>query len=282
MTDRIRIVEAPAIMKVPPPRATFYGQPKIGKTTFASMWPNPVFVQTEDGAAGLAVAKIPETPCQSWDELMDCLRFIVKDPQDRKTVVIDTLDRAEALAQKKVKLEHFDDDDGKFMSYHKGPAIAGKMIAELLYALDVIRKTHDMNIVLLAHDGLAPGANALGEDFKKWAPSLSKQAWGIVRDWSDQIGHLNLLSESRKARQGSLAMSELSNSWVVLLAMLDAELATKCRTISHLVMMLTKSTWESESVNSLDEVIDIMFDSDEIKKIEIITGNHSLNLSISY
>jgi len=190
MTDRIRIVEAPAIMKVPPPRATFYGQPKIGKTTFASLWPNPVFVQTEDGAAGLAVAKIPETPCQSWDELMDCLRFIVKDPQDRKTVVIDTLDRAEALAQKKVKLEHFDDDDGKFMSYHKGPAIAGKMIAELLYALDVIRKTHDMNIVLLAHDGLAPGANALGEDFKKWAPSLSKQAWGIVRDWSDQIGHL--------------------------------------------------------------------------------------------
>ena len=189
MSDRLRIVPVPASLEIPPVRFGGYGQPKIGKTTFASKWPNPIFVQTEDGAAGLAVSKIPETPCESWTELMDCLRVIAKDPQDRKTVVIDTLDRAEALAQAQVRDEHFQGCEKDYMSYHKGPAIAGKMMAELLSALDYIRKTHSMNIVLLAHDGLVPGANALGEDFKKWAPSLSKQAWALVRDWCDQIGH---------------------------------------------------------------------------------------------
>ena len=189
MSDRLSIVFAPASLKVPPVRFTGYGQQKIGKSEWASKWPNPIFVQTEDGISGLSVAKIPATPCESWTELMDCLRVIMKDPQDRRTVVVDTLDRAEALAQAKVLEEHFGGNDKDYMAYHKGPMIAGKMMAELLNALDIIRSKHQMNIVVLAHDGLMPGANALGEDFKKWAPSLSKHAWSLVRDWCDQIGH---------------------------------------------------------------------------------------------
>jgi len=173
----------------PPPRLVIYGEPKIGKTTFASKWPDPLLIQTEDGAAGLRIPKIPETPCQSWEELMHCLREVYNQDHDRKTLILDTLDRAEQLAQRKVLNKHFEGDKSKYMAYHKGPMIAGEMISEVLFALDLIRKRKNMNIVLIAHDGLLPGANALGEDFKKWAPNLSKHAWNRTRDWADQIGH---------------------------------------------------------------------------------------------
>ena len=189
MTSRFNIVSAPVDIKIPPPRLVIYGQPKVGKTSFASNAPDPLLIQTEDGAAGLRIPKIPETPCETWGELMDCLRAVLKQDHDRKTLIIDTLDKAEQLAQATVLKRDFNGNHEKYMGYYKGPILAGEMISEVLSALDHIRKKKGMNIVLIAHDGLQAGANALGDDFKKWAPNISKFAWNMVRDWADQIGH---------------------------------------------------------------------------------------------
>lgn len=190
MSDsRFSIVSTPADMRIPPPRLVLYGQPKVGKTSFASKAPNPILLQTEDGAAGLRIPKIPETPCKSWAEIMTSLRVILKEEHDRQSLIIDTLDRCEQLAQEHVLKDAFGGNKDKYMAYYKGPMMAGEMISEILSALDYIRERRKMNIILIAHDGLQQGANALGDDFKKWAPNLSKYAWNRVRDWADQIGH---------------------------------------------------------------------------------------------
>jgi len=190
MSDRFSIVSAPVDIQIPPPRLVLYGQPKIGKTTFGASSTDPIFIQTEDGAAGVNVPKLPATPCTSWDELMHCLRVVMKEDHDRKTLVLDTLDKAEALASAKVLEEVFGGNKEKFMAYYKGPILAGEMISNVLSAMDHIRSKKGMNIILIAHDGLQAGANALGDDFKKWAPNISKYAWNRVRDWADQIGHV--------------------------------------------------------------------------------------------
>ena len=189
MNNRFEIVSAPVDTRIPPPRLVLFGQPKVGKTTFAAQSPNPLLIQVEDGASGLRIPKIPETPCQSWDEFMQCLREVLKQDHDRETLIIDTVDKAEQLAQAEVLRRDFDGNKDKFMHFHKGIMIASLMMREMLYALDHIRKAKNMNIILIAHDGLLPGANALGEDFKKWAPNLSKNSWNTLRDWADQIGH---------------------------------------------------------------------------------------------
>ena len=160
MKSRFEIASVPVDIKIPPPRLVIYGQPKVGKTSFASGFPDPLLLQTEDGAAGL-----------------------------RKTLILDTLDKAEQLAQEHVLKDSFNGNQEKYMAYYKGPIIAGEMITRVLFALDLIRAKRNMNIVLIAHDGLQQGANALGDDFKKWAPNVSKYAWNRVRDWCDQIGH---------------------------------------------------------------------------------------------
>ena len=42
-----------------PPRITVYGVEGVGKSTFASEAPRPVFVQTEDGLSQIACDKFP-------------------------------------------------------------------------------------------------------------------------------------------------------------------------------------------------------------------------------
>ena len=42
-----------------PARLIIYGPPGLGKTTLASEFPNPVFIQTEDGLGNLDVAHFP-------------------------------------------------------------------------------------------------------------------------------------------------------------------------------------------------------------------------------
>tara|TARA_R110002020_G_scaffold386683_2_gene597471 strand:+ start:1807 stop:2556 length:750 start_codon:yes stop_codon:yes gene_type:complete len=190
MSERYVIGSTPVQAKLLPPRLVIYGEPKIGKSVFGAAAPKPIFICTEDGADGLPIVRIPtDAACSSWDELMDCLRSVLVQEHDRETLVIDTLDLCESLAAKHVLTTVFGGSNEKYMAYHKGPVIAGSLMETLMMALDHIRKKRGMRIVLLAHDGLAPGANALGEDFKKWSPNLTKYSWNRIRDWADQIGH---------------------------------------------------------------------------------------------
>lgn len=190
LEERFTVSNTPTRPLSYPPRLVLYGQPKVGKSTFGSLAPKPVFVCTEDGSSGLSVVRLPaDRPCQTWEELLQCLRGILTQDHDRETLVIDTLDLCEGLAADYVLRAQFKGSKSDYMSFYKGPIMAGEMMNILMMALDHIRKTRNMMIILLAHDGLLAGANALGEDFKKWAPNLSKYSWNRVRDWADQIGH---------------------------------------------------------------------------------------------
>ena len=78
-------------VKIPPPIICFLGAQKIGKTSFACKFPSPIIIQTERGAAALPVPKIPPDPADQWPILLECIMSLLKQPHDRKTVILDTL-----------------------------------------------------------------------------------------------------------------------------------------------------------------------------------------------
>ena len=205
--SRFEILLPDEKLRIKPPRSIYYGPPKIGKSTFASKFPSPIFIQAEDGVSGLNVSKIPRTPLASWDELMKCCDQILKSPHEMKTLVVDTIDRVEHLSRQWVLKHTYSNNKKDFMAYFKGPVEAGQKISELLVCLDQIRDERGMNIIVLSHEGLHKGADELGEEFKKTAPSVSRYAWEQLHNWADQIGHITndfrvVQGKARQANKG--------------------------------------------------------------------------------
>ena len=87
-----------------PKKVLVYGPEGIGKTTFASHFPDPLFIDTEGSTKELDVARLPAP--SSWTILKEEVRHVIQNPNICKTLVIDTADWAEKLAIHAVLDEH--------------------------------------------------------------------------------------------------------------------------------------------------------------------------------
>lgn len=74
-------------------KVVIYGPEGIGKTTFASQFPEPIFIDTEGSTKALDVARLPKPT--SWTMLFEEIRYIMAHPEGCCTLVIDTIDWAE-------------------------------------------------------------------------------------------------------------------------------------------------------------------------------------------
>lgn len=77
-----------------PQKVVVYGPEGIGKSTFASHFPDPLFLDIEDSTSQLDVKRIPDI--NSWAMLMGIIEEVTKE-KPCKTFVIDTVDWAEKL-----------------------------------------------------------------------------------------------------------------------------------------------------------------------------------------
>ena len=124
-----------------------YGVEGVGKSTFASHFPDPVFIDTEDSTKELDVARFDKPT--SWEMLLQEVRYVIDHPEVCKTLIIDTLDWAEKLCIKSVcakyqksGLESFD--------YGRGYTFAYESFGELLNLLSEVTN-RGIHVVLTAH-----------------------------------------------------------------------------------------------------------------------------------
>ena len=73
-----------------PPRILIYGPAGIGKTTLASEFPEPVFLQIEDGTPG-DVDMVSFGHLTSYREVMQALWSLAHDEHPFRTVVLDSI-----------------------------------------------------------------------------------------------------------------------------------------------------------------------------------------------
>lgn len=76
-------------------KIVIYGPEGIGKTTFASHFPEPVFIDTEGSTKHMDVARFDKPT--SWSMLEQQVNYVIQN-KNCKTLVIDTVDWAEKLA----------------------------------------------------------------------------------------------------------------------------------------------------------------------------------------
>lgn len=166
-------------VSVKPPRVLLMGTPGIGKTTFAASAPNPIFIQTEDGADVVGCARFPLA--RSLVDVVLQLSSLATEAHDYGTVVIDSLDPLEALIADQVNKEHTE----KECAYGKGTVYAIEKWRELLTALTYLRDKKNMIVILVAHTQIKRFDNPETDSYDRYIPRLNEKAANLISAWSD-------------------------------------------------------------------------------------------------
>jgi hypothetical protein len=166
-----------------PRRTVLYGVHGIGKSTWCSKWPSPVFVPTEDGIGDLDVASFPlaTTLEDAWQPV---LWLGGEEAHDFKTVVIDSADWLEMLIYDAIEKKH-----GKpvqKMGYQEGYIDAADRFRRFLNALECCRQ-RGMHCVFTAHAAMEKFENPEGESYHRFAPKLHKRISSVLQEWADEV-----------------------------------------------------------------------------------------------
>lgn len=202
--------EVQQTMQIEPMKILIYGVEGIGKTTFASKFPDPIFIDTEGSTGFINARKLPNPT--SWTMLLDELEDIKSDPRG-KTLIIDTLDWAERLAKKYLM------DKNKWAAidstnYGSRYVALSDEIGKLLNKLTEI-KDLGINVVLTAHAETKKHElpDEMGQ-YDKYTLKLEKRDAGLAKEWADMILFFNYKttiisdskSNSKKATGGQRVM----------------------------------------------------------------------------
>lgn len=178
-----------------PIRALLYGVEGIGKSTFAASAPSPIFIGAEDGTDHLDAVRFP-TP-GSWNEVFEALRVLATQEHPYQTLAIDTLDWLEPLAWDFICTRDGVENIEAY-GYGKGYVAALDEWRRLLAALERLRETKGMHVVLLAHSWIKPFKNPEGDDFDRHELKLHAKAGGLLKEWSDVVLFANYQTFAEK------------------------------------------------------------------------------------
>jgi hypothetical protein len=169
------------------PIALLYGAEGRGKTTLAAKFPNPVAMLLERGLPrGVSVDAIDGLA--SYDNVVEALRQLYRDPQGYETLVIDTLDSLEPMLLDAVCAKN-NWKNIESPSYGKGFVIADQEWQRFIRGIGALRD-RGMTVVLTAHSTIERVDDPRAPSYSAYSPKLHKRARHLILDACDVIGFL--------------------------------------------------------------------------------------------
>lgn len=185
-----------------PQKIVIYGPEGIGKTTLASKFAEPLFIDTEGGTSHMEVNRLIVSA--GWEVLVGLVNEIADNAGLCKTLVIDTADWAEQACitavcakYKKAGIEEF--------GYGKGYTYVAEEFGRLLAACDRVIAS-GAHVVITAHAKMRKfeQPDEMGS-YDRWEMKLSKQAAPLLKEWADMVLFCNyktyvVSDENKKAK----------------------------------------------------------------------------------
>jgi len=165
-------------------KGVIYGCEGVGKSTFASKFPKPIFVDLEGGTAHLDIQRVAEL--ETWEDFLSTINELIADHSGFQTLVVDTADWAERLCveslckkYKKTGLEDF--------GYGKGYQYLAEEFARMLGKLTALQNS-GMHVVVLAHSTIKK--LELPEEsgsYDHYELKCSKGVSPLLKEWADGL-----------------------------------------------------------------------------------------------
>lgn len=169
-------------------KVVIYGPEGIGKSTFASRFPNPLFCDTEGSTYDLDVDRLDRP--DSAQMIYECIDLVNNHPDICATFVLDTADWAEKLLSKAVcarsKKQGIED-----LGYGKGYTYLMEEFGKLLNTLEDLVEI-GINVVVTAHAELKKfeQPDEAGA-YDRWSLKLTKQDSPLLKEWADAVLFIN-------------------------------------------------------------------------------------------
>lgn len=177
-------------------RVVIYGPEGVGKSSLAAQFPNPIFIDTEGSTDNMDVVRLDKPT--SWTMLNNQINFIKSNrvidldgkPYAVKTLVIDTIDWAEALAVESICLLHNKKGIEDF-GYGNGYVYVKEEIGRFLNKLQDLIEV-GINVVLTAHaqikNFVQPDEMGAYDRYElKLGKKTSSQTAPLVKEWADMV-----------------------------------------------------------------------------------------------
>ena len=172
-------------------KVVIYGPEGVGKSTLVSQFPNALFIDTEDSTSHMDVKRLKKPT--SFVELTQMVDW-VKQSKPCSTLVIDTADWAQQLAENFVKSENnwkSIESPGYGEGYVKTREKWGNLLDKLTDVVNV-----GINVVLTAHTEIKkfedPTENLAYDRYElKLAKRSNAHIAGLTKEWADMVLFIN-------------------------------------------------------------------------------------------
>lgn len=156
----------------------------VGKSTFASQMPKPLFIDLEKGTHHLDVNRVY---AESDTQVLEILQELIDSKHPYKSVVLDSLDFYEALIHRSVVAEFSRKKEGivdiSDIEYGRGYSHALKKMRHTLGIFDKVIES-GMNVCIICHTHTVTRQDPLLEPYQKIELKLHTKAASLVKEWT--------------------------------------------------------------------------------------------------
>ncbi len=162
----------------------FYGEPKSGKTTIATKFPNHLILGFEKGWSAIPGAMA--MPINNWSDFKKVLRQLKQEEVKQKfeTIIIDTADIAYDYCEKHICNINGVETIGK-IPFGQGYTMVGKEFDECMRLIVQL----NYGLVIISHSQDKTFTNESGVEYNQIVPTLGNKARMICQRLCDIIGY---------------------------------------------------------------------------------------------
>lgn len=182
-------------------KVVVYGPEGIGKSTFASQFPCPLFIDTEGSTRHMDVARTPKPT--SWPMLLGLVDEVIRDPSLCRTLVVDTMDWAELMCTQYV-CDKYQKKSIEEFGYGKGYTYLSEEFGRLLNQLSEVVE-RGVHVVVTAHAKMRKfeQPDELGA-YDRWEMKLSAKNAPLVKEWADMVLFASYKTYAVKTESGKV------------------------------------------------------------------------------
>lgn len=171
--------------KLGPMIYTIYGIPGVGKTTWASQFPDALILDLEKGSEHLDTARMDDI--ESYGVFKERISMLLGDVQGFKTIIVDSLEKLEGLMLQEMVATGLYPNYEEANKFNNGQKLTASWMREVMTLFRKMVDLHKVEVIFVAHSQVVKFNDPDGSSFDRYTMRVNDHMGAVVRDLSHNV-----------------------------------------------------------------------------------------------